>query len=420
MTSVTGKIWPFVSRLLHLFTPSKLRGAASTLRHYIQLQDWIFVVVLLIAAYAKWDNRSSSTSTTSSNHNHNNHSSTHDDTEKRAQRLSRLLARAAHSHSEPLRKALHKLWLINSMRSLARVALSAYVVDIVCLILRWQGGFHFPHLWDVPRVYAKAAFSIWTLRRFLEWKRPIVIRLVSGGSGSRGGGNGSSRAGRADLADKALNGISIALVALAVSDWLSVELGLALTGAVALGSAGTLAFTLASKDLVSQLVSGVFLQATDKMTPGDNVQLGEGSSGKVVRIGWTETILRGSDNTASSQRLRNKPKSDFDKLMLSLHQLSFLQCHTQITSIPNAKLVNDKVVNFSRVPVSQVKQVLRFHYRDIDALPDVLQSIRSEVQASCPHLITDGSRPFRVFFTDYGERSLQVLVDAHFRIPPTR
>jgi small-conductance mechanosensitive channel len=92
----------------------------------------------------------------------------------------------------------------------------------------------------------------------------------------------------------------------------------------------------------------------------------------------------------------------------------------QLTSIPNAKVSQDKVINYSRVPVSQVTQKLRFHLEDADELPRVLESIRDEIQHGCPKIILDGTRPFRVFFTDYAENGLEVMVDTHFAISPTR
>jgi small-conductance mechanosensitive channel len=94
--------------------------------------------------------------------------------------------------------------------------------------------------------------------------------------------------------------------------------------------------------------------------------------------------------------------------------------HSQITSIPNAKVSQDKVINYSRVPVSQVAQKLRFHVEDVDELPKVLETIRDEIRTSCPKLVLDGSRPFRVFFTDYAENGLEVMVDTHFSIGPNR
>jgi hypothetical protein len=78
------------------------------------------------------------------------------------------------------------------------------------------------------------------------------------------------------------------------------------------------------------------------------------------------------------------------------------------------------VINYSRAPVSQVTQNLRFHYEDADELPRVLDSIKAEIRESGPRLITDGSRPFSAFFTDYAENSLEVVVEAHFAISPTR
>ena len=78
------------------------------------------------------------------------------------------------------------------------------------------------------------------------------------------------------------------------------------------------------------------------------------------------------------------------------------------------------MINYSRVPVSQVAQKLRFHVEDVDELPVVLETIRNEIKRSCPKLILDGSRPFRVFFTDYADNSLEVMVDTHFAISPTR
>lgn len=81
-------------------------------------------------------------------------------------------------------------------------------------------------------------------------------------------------------------------------------------------------------------------------------------------------------------------------------------------------LQNQKVSNLSRLVISQVKINLRFHYEDVEKLPEVIESIRKEIQKSCPRLITNGSRPFRVFWTDINEDHLEVMVDTHHRIAP--
>jgi small-conductance mechanosensitive channel len=98
--------------------------------------------------------------------------------------------------------------------------------------------------------------------------------------------------GRAELINHILNGVIVSITALLFLDWMSIEMNKAMTGLFAFGSAGTLAFTLASKDLVTQLLSGFFLIFGNKMFVGDSVVFGDGTSGKVMKIGWLETQLR--------------------------------------------------------------------------------------------------------------------------------
>ena len=123
-----------------------------------------------------------------------------------------------------------------------------------------------------------------------------------------------------------------------------------------------------------------------RMYVGDIVQFGDGTSGKVEKLGWMETTLRGSDNL--------------------------------LTRVPNAMLSSQKVSNLSRLKISQVKQTLRFHYDDAGKVPEVLEDIREEIQKSCPRLITNNSRPFRVFWTNINEDHLEVMVDTHHNIAP--
>lgn len=89
-----------------------------------------------------------------------------------------------------------------------------------------------------------------------------------------------------------------------------------------------------------------------------------------------------------------------------------------ITRVPNTLLSSQKVSNLSRIAQSQVKQTLRFNYKDALILPVLLEDIKAEIRATCPRLITDGSRPFRAFWTDYQEDHLSVMIDTHFNIPP--
>jgi small-conductance mechanosensitive channel len=65
----------------------------------------------------------------------------------------------------------------------------------------------------------------------------------------------------------------------------------------------------------------------------------------------------------------------------------------------------------------QVKQTLHFSYSDMKRMPSVINDIKEAIREACPALISDGSRPFRVHWTDFTEDRLQVVVDCHFDLP---
>ena len=65
----------------------------------------------------------------------------------------------------------------------------------------------------------------------------------------------------------------------------------------------------------------------------------------------------------------------------------------------------------------QVKQTLRFKYKDIDRIPNLLKAIKDEIRKVCPRVIDDGSRPFRAFMTGYHADHISAVVDAHFKVP---
>jgi Mechanosensitive ion channel len=277
---VAGRVWPALQRIASMFHPEQVMTVMRGVHLHLHPQDWAFVAVLAFVGYFRYfepPQRRAPRSETASDSSELNSSGS-----QRSSVLTSLLQRVA---------------VIRAVQELAQVALASYVVDILCLMLRLQ-HVHFPHLWDVPRVFAKTSFSLWALRQFLHQKRSFLQQKL-------GRGRSTLSSATIDLVDKSVNVICVGFMALLISDWISVELGLAFKGAVTLGGVGTLAFTLASKDLAAQLVSGIFLQAGNKMKSGEKVALG-GSTGKVVKIGLTETVLRASDNTVrSSTRARS-------------------------------------------------------------------------------------------------------------------
>jgi small-conductance mechanosensitive channel len=193
--------------------------------------------------------------------------------------------------------------------------------------------------------------------------------------------------GRMQVVDRFGNFFLAVCALFLILNVLNVEVGLATRGAVAFGSVGTIMFSLAAKDTVANMLHGIILAASDRIYEGDSIRLHQsGFSGNVHRLGWLETVIRGNDNV--------------------------------MVTIPNADLLSQRVCNLSRINLSQVKQKLFFSYDDLEKLPQLLLDIKSEIRASCPAVITDGSRPFRAVLVSIESRQLEVHVDAHFRIKP--
>lgn len=259
---------------------------------------------------------------------------------------------------------------------IARLALLVYGVDVIKIFLTCM-GFSFPHLQELPKTFAKVIYSLWVVQRISKLKSHWISSLVD---------KQPNASGRAKIIDRLLDAGLSAITISFLFDILSFQLGFTGKSVFAIGSVGTLVVSLASQGLVTQLMNGLLLTASDRIYEGDSVRFGNGISGTVVTLGWIETILRGPDEI--------------------------------LLSVPDADLASQRVSNLSRMHKSQVTQTLRFQYKDADMLPVVVKDIKKEIIAACPELITEGSSPFRVHWTSYGDDHLQVVVDAHFHIKP--
>lgn len=220
-------------------------------------------------------------------------------------------------------------------------------------------------------------YTLWIARRVGSAKKIALRQYIS---------QHPETFGRMQIVNRLGNAGLIAAASFVVLNILKVEMGVAMHSFLALGSVGTLAIGLASQGIFSQVLNGLLLVSSDRIYEGDYVRWGNGLAGTIVKLGWMETIIRSADET--------------------------------MVSVPNNDLVKQQVSNLSRVRKSQVAQTLRFKYKDAQVLPLVLESIREEIVAACPTLITDGSRPFRVVWSDFGTDFLQVDVDVHMHVKP--
>jgi small-conductance mechanosensitive channel len=362
-TTLAGRIWPVLRKTLEALHPTKLKTAAHSV---LEVANWQGVVFLLAVAYGTvpltrmvWER--------SEVGRHLKSSGSQEGGDDEAEDGDDYDVDAAVSSSFPSWSDLKRRHAAEVASGLARVALTVYGVDVACVALT-SLGFAFPSRWQIPTVFSKVAYAGWGLRTFLRFKTAALCRIFKVSPEA-------IQSGRLDLLNRTLTAVSVGLVSLLLLDWLSIRMGVALKGLLTLGSVGTLAFSLASKDLVSQFISGVFLSASSKVYKGDDVLFGDGTRGTIVKLGFVDTVLRSGDN--------------------------------YLTSVPNSKLANQKVSNLSRVRISQVAQTLRFHYEDADEIPALLETIKKEIREACPRLIADGSRPFRVFWTGFKEDHLE-------------
>ena len=188
------------------------------------------------------------------------------------------------------------------------------------------------------------------------------------------------------IINRLANAALITIAALLILNILKVEMGVAMSSILAMGSISTLALGIASQGIFAQILNGLLLASSDRIYEGDFVRWGNKLEGTIVKLGWMETIIRGSDEV--------------------------------MVSVPNNDLARQQVSNLSRVRHSQVAQTLRFKMKDAHALPAVLETSKADIVEACPYVITDGSRPFRVVWSDYGPDFLQVDIDVRLRVKP--
>jgi small-conductance mechanosensitive channel len=252
-----------------------------------------------------------------------------------------------------------------------------YAVEIGLFLLDLL-GYEFVRVHPVHQWTAGIVASLWGARNLSEFKSYVLSRAnkrkdLSQNSGTR-------------LVNRFFDILIYCCTVLLILDFLSVQTGFALRSLFGLSGVGTLVFSLASKDLVSQFLASLAIQGTNMYVEGDGILLGDGTMGTVNKLGWLNTHIRRADEL--------------------------------VVRIPNTQISGTRVANISRTRLSAVTQTLAISYDGLDKLPRLIVDIKKEIRLSCPTLIDDGSRSFRVFWSDYKEYSLGVVVDARFRTKP--
>jgi small-conductance mechanosensitive channel len=224
-----------------------------------------------------------------------------------------------------------------------------------------------------PSFFATSAYGIWIAKKLVYIKTKLLKKFYS-------------KIPDPELYDRVLNFFIFTAIAIIVLDASTIEFGSLLKSLVAIGGISSVVVGLTLKDPATQLVQGALLFASNKFRRNESITLGDGTSGKVMDMGLMETTIMGGDNIQ--------------------------------VRIPNAVVANQKVYNLSRMRKSQVKLVLRFNLHDMHRVENVMAMVKQEIVESCPQLIKDGTRPFRVIWTDIDADHIKVTVDTHHDIPP--
>lgn len=273
--------------------------------------------------------------------------------------------------------------ILNNLQQIARIAFAVYIVDIIkmtCIGL----GFNFAKMSRFPHAFAYSAYTLWACNRLRSAKRTAIRLYVN---------LHPETFGRMQIAHRLADAILYASATLVLLNILQVEMGVAMQSFLAFGGVGTLAIGFASQGIAKEILNGLMLASSDRIYEGDTVSFGGSSpiKGTIIKLGWMETIVRASDG---------------------VHIV-----------VPNTDLSRQQVSNLSRVRTSQVEQVLRLRPSSscLQRLPSLIRDIKDEIEASCPQLITDGSLPYRVHWTNWDANSgcIEITINTHHRIKPT-
>ncbi len=166
--------------------------------------------------------------------------------------------------------------LATNIASAGKIAALVYGFDCIMIAMRTL-GFHIKQ--NYSNVVAKAIYSCWILARLITWKRYFIEKMVC----AIRKGNPEGKKNRAIIANKITDILLVGMGASFLLDILQVETGICLTSFFAVGSAGTILVSIASKDIAMAMVSGLALQASDKMFEGDTIRFGS-TEGRVDHI----------------------------------------------------------------------------------------------------------------------------------------
>jgi MscS family membrane protein len=156
-------------------------------------------------------------------------------------------------------------------------------------------------------------------------------------------------------------------------------LGLNVIPLVTFGGIGAATLGIAGKDVISNFFGGMMIYSTRPFMVNDVIELPERKLiGSIEEIGWYFTSIR-----------------DMEKKPLY---------------IPNSVFSTEPIINQSRMTHRRMDEVIAVRYKDLQAIPKILEGIRILFEHSTA---IDHRQPIHVFLKNLGEVSIQIEVKAY-------
>jgi len=201
--------------------------------------------------------------------------------------------------------------VVNLISEASRLGMHVISFDCVTTVLHLM-GFNpfgvFDSNINLAGVFSSLVYSGWIVNRTKSFKRYLLEHAF--------GVNEEADWGKMELVDNLGNGLLYATWGVYILNTLEIQTGIAVKSLFSLGATGTLVFSLASKDIASQIMSGLTLHLSDKIYQGDSIELEDGTSGIVEDLGWMQTLIKGGND--------------------------------MVTALPNTAITNQRIYNLSR------------------------------------------------------------------------
>ena len=151
----------------------------------------------------------------------------------------------------------------------AKIGVFVYAVDCLAVIMNCM-GFRYKQQAGFSKKAANISISVWAALRLGEFKRWLLQKAFN---------KEKNQMGKVKVYDSILNVVVGVITFGHILDLFDINIGVALASLLSIGGVGTLVLSLASKDVATELVSGLAIGGSDRFLPGEEVVLGDGTAG---------------------------------------------------------------------------------------------------------------------------------------------